>query len=77
MTVKSQLQEVQRKTKRYRIGREITQKELAILTGLSLRSIQRFENGSDIALENFLKILDVLELPLFHLLINNRRTHKY
>ena len=62
MTVKSQLQEVQRKTKRYRIEKEITQKEMATRTGLSLRSIQRFESGSDISLENYLKILDALEL---------------
>ena len=62
MTAKAQLQELQRKTKRYRIEKEITQKELSALTGLSLRSIQRFENGSDISLENYLKILDALEL---------------
>lgn len=62
MTVRSQLQELQRKTKRYRIEKGITQKEIAAMTGLSLRSVQRFENGNDISLVNYLKILDALEL---------------
>lgn len=60
MLTKSQLQEIQRKIKRYRIESYITQKDLASMTGLSLRSIQRFENGNDISLENFLRIADAL-----------------
>ena len=62
MTVKFQLHELQRKIKSYRIEKSITQKEMTSLTGLSVRSIQRFENGYDISLENFLKILQALEL---------------
>lgn len=62
MTIKAQLEELQRKIKRYRIEKELTQKDLALMTGLSVRSIQRFEGGGDISLENYLKIIDALGL---------------
>ena len=40
----------------------MTQRELADKTGISVRSISRFENGEDISLSAFLKILRALEL---------------
>lgn len=62
MTSKAYLTDIQKKIRQYRIESSITQKELASITGLSLRSIQRFEGGGDISLENFLKILIALNL---------------
>lgn len=46
----------------YRINYPLTQKELADKTGISLRSITRFENGEDITLSNFIKLIDALDL---------------
>ena len=54
--------DIYRKIKKYRIEVGITQKELADKTGLSLRSVQRFESGEEISLSGFIKILYVLEL---------------
>ena len=48
--------------KLYRINYPMTQQELADRTGLSVRSITRFENGGDITLSNFFKLLDALGL---------------
>jgi transcriptional regulator with XRE-family HTH domain len=62
MTSKAYFDEIKRKIKRYRIENSLTQKEIASMTGLSIRSVQRFENGEDISLENFLKILIALNL---------------
>ena len=62
MTSKAYLQDISKRMKRLRIESAITQKELASITGLSLRSIQRFENGEDISLENFLKLSIAFEL---------------
>lgn len=48
--------------KNYRIEYPLTQAELSEKSGLSLRSIQLFENGADIKLSNFIKILEALDL---------------
>ena len=40
----------------------MTQKQLAEKSGVSLRSLQRFENGEDIQVQNLLKILKALDL---------------
>lgn len=68
MNSKAYFLEITRKITRYRIESSVTQKDLSISTGLSLRSIQRFEAGNDISLENFLKILVALDLadPLYN-----------
>ena len=62
MNSKAHLLEIARKITRYRIESSMTQKDLSAQTGLSVRSIQRFESGNDISLENFLKILVALNL---------------
>ena len=54
--------EISERLKQYRINYPMTQKELADKTGISVRSISRFENGEDISLSAFLKILRALEL---------------
>ncbi|WP_035795427.1 helix-turn-helix domain-containing protein [Butyrivibrio sp. WCD3002] len=62
MTSQAYLEKIQRKLKRYRIESAMTQEELASATGLSLRSIKRFENGNDISAGNLIKILIALDL---------------
>lgn len=48
--------------KSYRINYPLTQKELADKSGVCERSITRFENGGDINLSNFIKLLQALDL---------------
>jgi len=48
--------------KQYRIYFPLTQSELAEKSGVSVRSISRFENGEDISLSNFLKLLRAMDL---------------
>lgn len=52
--------EMGERIKEYRINAAITQKELADKSGVSIRSISRFENGEDISLSYFIKILIAL-----------------
>ncbi len=56
------LSEISSRFKQYRIHYPMTQKEMADLSGVSQRSISRFENGEEIGLGNFIKLLDVLGL---------------
>lgn len=46
----------------YRIAYPLTQAQLAERSGVSLRSIQLFENGADIKWNNLVKILSALDL---------------
>ena len=48
--------------KEYRINYPMTQQELSDKTGVSVRSISRFESSGDITLVNFIKLLDALKL---------------
>ena len=48
--------------RRYRIEYPMTQKELAAKAGISLRSLQYFENGKDIRTESLIRILTALDL---------------
>ena len=48
--------------KAYRISYPLTQKELSDKSGVSLRSITRFESGEDISLVNFMKLMNAMEL---------------
>ncbi len=48
--------------KLYRIYYPLTQRELAEKSGVSVRSISRFENGEDISLSNYLKLLRAMDL---------------
>ena len=51
----SDYEEVVIRFKAYRISYPLTQKELSDKSGVSLRSITRFESGEDISLVNFMK----------------------
>jgi transcriptional regulator with XRE-family HTH domain len=48
--------------KAYRIDYQMTQKELADRSGVSVRSIQNFEHGEDIQLSSLIKITKTLGL---------------
>lgn len=61
-TPKAFLRELGSRTKKYRIESMLTQKQLADKAGVSLRSIQRFENGEDLQLSNLFRILEALDL---------------
>ena len=60
--MKTTNEELIRKFKEYRIDYPLTQKELADKTGVSLRSIARFESGEDITLSTFIKLMGGLDL---------------
>ena len=62
ITSNAMLKELSERIKEYRINMSVTQKELAEKSGVSPRSITRFEQGEDIQLNNFLKILKALSL---------------
>ncbi|MCR5344096.1 helix-turn-helix domain-containing protein [Butyrivibrio sp. XPD2002] len=62
MNINSFTNEIYRKIKQYRIEAEMTQSELAAQSGISLRTIQRFESGGEINLSAFLRILIALGL---------------
>lgn len=53
---------INEKIKYYRIYSGMTQEELSNKTGISLLSIKKFENGKDIKLSNFIKIINALDL---------------
>ncbi|MFU8786507.1 MAG: helix-turn-helix domain-containing protein [Candidatus Izemoplasmataceae bacterium] len=54
--------EIGKRLKARRIALDITQKDLAIESGVSQRTISGFENGENISLDNLLSILRVLRL---------------
>lgn len=56
------LEDLSKKLKEYRINYPMTQQELADRSGVSARSISRFESSGDITLSNFVKLLDALKL---------------
>ena len=48
--------------KQYRVNAGISQKDLEEMSGVSVRSISRLEQGTSIQLESFIKILYALNL---------------
>ena len=58
----SKINELRERLKLYRIYYPMSQKELSEKSGVSERSISRFENGEDINLSNFIKLLTALDL---------------
>ena len=53
---------ISERIRNYRIAYPLTQAQLAERSGVSLRSIQLFENGADIRWNNLVKILSALNL---------------
>lgn len=71
---KAILKEMGRRIKEIRISRSITQQELSQSAGVSFSTMVRVENGEGVNIENYMKILRVLELlPNFELLIPEQR----
>ena len=56
------ISELGNRIKQYRINLQITQAELAKMTGISLRNIIRIEKGEDTQVKNVIKILSALHL---------------
>ncbi len=56
------LKEISTRFRDYRVDYPLTQKELADLSGVSVRSISRFEAGEDINLSNFIKLVRAVGL---------------
>lgn len=56
------IEEIGKRLKARRIALAITQKELALESGVSQRTISGFENGGNISIDNLLSILRVLRL---------------
>ncbi len=56
------IKEIGKRLKARRIALDITQKDLAVESGVSQRTISGFENGENISLDNLLSILRVLRL---------------
>ena len=56
------ISELGNRIKQYRINSQITQAELAKMTGISLRNIVRIEKGEDTQIKNIIKILSALHL---------------
>ncbi len=59
---KEYLEELSQRIREYRISADMTQQELADASGISLRTIQNYENHKDIKLDCFIKILMALGL---------------
>lgn len=59
-TIQSEIELLSKRIRNYRIDCEMTQRQLADQSGVSLRSLQRFEKGEDIQLGNLIKILHAL-----------------
>ncbi len=60
--VNSIISELAKRAKEYRLSCSLTQKELADKAGVSLRSVQNFEKGSDVQMVVFIKIIMALDL---------------
>ena len=56
------IKEIGTRIKERRIALEITQKELSVESGVSLRMINNVENGSNVSLDNLISILRVLRV---------------
>ncbi|RUO38593.1 hypothetical protein CWE13_02810 [Aliidiomarina shirensis] len=54
-----------------RLARQWSQEQLAILSGLNLRTIQRLESGAKISNESLRALASVLEVPAESLLVND------
>ena len=56
------INEIGKRIKERRIALGITQKELSVESGVSLRMINNVENGSNVSLDNLISILRVLRV---------------
>ena len=59
---KAVLAELSKRIRQYRVDYPLTREELAEISMVSVGTIARFENGSDIGLSNLIKLLKALGL---------------
>ena len=62
ISTKEGIRMISERLRNYRIDYPLTQRQLADRAGVSLRSIQRFEQGEDIQFGNLIKLLNALDL---------------
>lgn len=56
--------EIGRRFKQYRIFRGFTQEEISNKSGVSLLTVQKFENGADVKMSTLNKLLNSLDLKI-------------
>lgn len=61
-TINSILSEIGIRIRQYRIGLSMTQQDLSLKTGISIRTISNIESGKDTTLSNIIRILVELDL---------------
>lgn len=59
-TINSILNEIGIRIRQYRIGLSMTQQDLSLKTGISIRTISNIESKKDTTLSNIIRILDIL-----------------
>ncbi|MGL4484460.1 MAG: helix-turn-helix domain-containing protein [Anaerovoracaceae bacterium] len=76
---KNIIAELGERFREYRVDYPLTQAELADKSGVSTRSIARIENGEDLQLSTFIKLLSALDLEnnLEYLLPDPRKRPSY
>ncbi len=62
MSTKEYQKLIGERIKQYRVNAGVSQKELEIESGVSVRSISRLEQGASVQLESLIKILTALKL---------------
>lgn len=56
------MEEINNRFRQYRISLNITQEKLSQISGVSVYTIKKFENGSDIKMKTFAKLLSALDI---------------
>ena len=61
MNTEQALNEIGERLKRYRLNRNLSQKEIAERAGIGLASVARLEDGKGSTLANFIRVLTALD----------------
>jgi transcriptional regulator with XRE-family HTH domain len=62
LSERAMLQEIGARAQQYRVGMNLTQRELAELAGVAPRTVERLEAGNSVQLDKLLRILRALRL---------------
>lgn len=62
MNTEQALNEIGERLKRYRLNRNLSQKEVAERAGIGLASVARLEDGKGSTLANFIRVLTALDV---------------
>ena len=63
MNTEQTLKEIGARVRRYRLNRNLSQKEVAARAGIGLASAARLEDGSGSTLANLIRVLTALDVP--------------